>query len=314
MNSIRDWMLPPQGNEYAGQVDDLYMFLVWLCLALFLLIGVLAIWFAIKYRRKGEATETPHITHHLGLEFIWSVLPLLICMGVFFWGFQGFMRFVVVPNDAKEILVTGKKWVWAFEYPDGIGVTKTLHVEVGKPVKLVMTSEDVLHSFFIPGLRIKQDVVPGRYVNLSFVPEKVGRLQVFCAEYCGKSHSDMLGEIIVESHEQYVYYMTKGIDEELKDIPLPVLGKMVYENKGCNSCHSLDGTRGQGPSFKGLFGKMEKFKDGTSQIVDENYIRQSINKPLAKVVDGFEPVMPTFQGLFRDREYLAVIQFIKEQK
>jgi len=209
--------------------------------------------------------------------------------------------------------VTGSKWKWAFEYPDGTRSIKKLHVPINKPVRLIMTSEDVLHAFFIPSLRIKTDVIPGRYVDMSFTATVPGRHQVFCAEYCGKDHSDMMAEVYVDTPEQYDIFLKEG-PEELRTMPLVELGKFTYDEAGCKSCHSLDGTEGEGPSFKGLWGRSEKLRDGSSVTVDENYIRESILNPSAKVVAGYEPVMPTFQGLLRERQITGMIEYLKTLK
>lgn len=314
MNWLRDLILPMQGSAHAREVDGLYLFLVWLSVFFFVLISAMLGWFVWRYR-KSRATggPTPYITHHTGLELTWSVIPLLVLIVIFFWGFHGFIEAGVAPNDAMEIQVTGKKWLWTFEYPNGTRSINSLHVPVGKPVKLVMSSEDVIHSFFLPDFRVKQDVLPNRYTQLWFNPEKAGVYQVFCAEYCGKSHSDMLAKVSVDDEATYKKWLEEG-DEELKKMPLPELGKLIYENRGCATCHSVDGTRGQGPSLKGIWGHEQKLADGKTALVDGNYIRESILEPQAKIAVGFEPIMPTFQGLLREREILGVIEYIKSLK
>lgn len=313
MSWIQSWMMPTQASEFAGKIDNLYIFLVYLTIFFFLLITYLTVSFAWKYRRKKQDVLTPDISHNLALELVWSVIPLIICIGIFFWGFNDFVKAFVAPNDALEINVTGKKWAWTFEYPDGTRSIRSLHVPLNKPIKLIMTSEDVLHSFFIPSMRVKHDVIPGRYVTLTFTPTVPGKHVVFCAEYCGRDHSGMLADLYVDTPAKYAEWLEKG-DEELYKMKPADLGRMVWEMKGCNSCHSLDGTRGEGPSFKGLYGRNEKLTDGSQVLVDENYVRESILNPSAKVVAGFEPVMPTFQGLLREIEIKGVIAFIKEQK
>jgi cytochrome c oxidase subunit 2 len=315
MNWLRSTMLPAEGSAHARGVDDLYMFLVWLSVFFFVLIAGITLYFVYKYRRREEHVLTPNISHHLGLELTWSIIPLIIVIGIFFWGFNDYMAAGVAKNDALEIQVTGRKWNWAFEYPDGSRDVKNLHVPVGRPVRLIMSSEDVLHDFYIPDMRMKQDVIPNRYVELNFTPLTVGKKQVFCAEYCGKGHSEMMAELYVDSPADYEKFLREG-PEELKNMPLPELGKYVWENKGCSQCHSLDGSRisGGGPSFKGIWNKMEKMNDGQMVMVDENYVRQSIDEPQARIVSGFEPIMPSFKGLIRDREYLGVMAFIKSLK
>jgi cytochrome c oxidase subunit II len=308
MNWLRDWMMPVAATEHAKKIDDLYIFLVLLTSAFFILICYLTVTFAWKYRRK-----TINFSHNLALELVWSIVPLILCIWIFFWGFNDYVSAFVSPNDAKEIHVTASKWKWAFEYPDGSRSIKKLHVEVNKPTRLILTSEDVLHAFFIPSMRIKTDVIPGRYVDMAFTPTVLGKHQVFCAEYCGKDHSYMYAEVYVDTPEQYAKFMKEG-PEELQKMPLLEIGPMVYSEAGCKSCHSIDGSKSEGPSFKGLFGRTEKLRDGSSVVVDENYLRESMLNPQAKVVAGYEPVMPTFQGLLRDREILGLIEYIKSLK
>ncbi|MGB9611542.1 MAG: cytochrome c oxidase subunit II, partial [Bryobacteraceae bacterium] len=260
---------------------------------------------------RSEKEVTPHITHDTRLELVWSLIPLVVVMLIFFWGFRGYVKAWVAPNDSMEIIVTGKKWVWEFEYPDGTRTLNDLHVPVNQPVKLVLTAEDVIHSFYIPEFRLKRDAIPGRYTELWFTATKPGVYQVFCTEYCGKGHSDMLARIFVDTPEQYETFLREG-DEQVRKMPLKELGRLVWENKGCATCHSLDGTRGQGPSWKGIWGHKQRGADGKEYQVDADYIRQSILAPQAVVVEGYQPIMPTYQGLLREREILGVIEFIKE--
>lgn len=306
-------MMPMQASEHAAKVDNLYMFIFWLTMAFFVLICYLTVAFAWKYKRKKEGVLTINFQHNLALELAWSIIPLILVIGVFFWGFNDYAAASVAPNDSLEIHVTGKKWSWTFEYPDGTRSIRSLHVPVNKPIRLILTSEDVLHAFFIPVLRTKTDIIPGRYVDINFTATVPGKHQVFCAEYCGKDHSGMMADLFVDSPAKYAEWLEKG-DEELYKMKPADLGKMVWEMKGCNSCHTVDGKKGEGPSFKGLFGRTEKFKDGSTMVVDENYIRESILNPQAKVVAGFEPVMPTFQGLLREIEIKGVIAYLKELK
>ena len=311
MNWLRSLLLPVEGSTHAREVDDLYMFLVYLSIFFFVLVAGLTLWSVWRYRFKAGRT-TPHITDHMGLELTWSVIPLILVMGVFFWGMQGFMQGTVAPGDAMEITVTAKKWVWQFEYADGTRTLNEVHVPVGKPVRFVMGSEDVIHSFFVPDMRVKQDVVPGRYTDVWFTPDQEGLHRVTCAEYCGKGHSDMAARIWVDSPDKYKKWMEDGGDE-WKTMTPQAYGALLYESKGCSTCHSVDGSRVQsgGPSWKGIFGRMEKMSDGKELRIDENYIRESINLPQAKIVAGFEPIMPTYQGMLREREMNALIAYIK---
>ena len=313
MNWFTQWVLPAQASTLAPSIDGLFWFITAVDTFFFLLITALVVIFVKRYRRRGPDEITPHITHNQKLEIVWSVIPLFIVIGIFFWGFHGFMRAQIAPANSIEIQVRAKKWVWEFEYPDGMRSLNSFHVPVNRPVRLVMNSEDVIHSFFVPTFRVKMDVLPRRYTELWFHPTQVGAHQVFCTEYCGKGHSDMLARVHVDDEATYQKWLIEG-DEEIRTMPLPELGKLTYENAGCATCHSLDGSRGQGPSWKGVFGSTRTFADGTTGVGDENYIRQSIYEPNAKVVQGYEPVMPTFKGLIRDRQVLGVIEYMKQLK
>src|SRR5688572_24718763 len=283
MTWFTNWVMPSQDSTLAPGVDNLFWFITIISAFFFCLITGLIIIFVKRYRRRSENEITPHITHNLVLEVVWSVVPLFILIVIFFWGFNDYVRAQVAPANAIEIQVKAKKWVWEFEYPDGMRTLNEIHVPVNRPVRLVMNSEDVLHSFFVPSFRTKMDVLPGRYTELWFDSTRAGVHQVFCTEYCGKGHSDMLARIFVENEAAYQRWLVEG-DESMKTMPLPELGKITYENAGCATCHSLDGSQSQGPSWKGIFGQTHQFTDGTSGVVDENYIRQSILEPNAKVV------------------------------
>ena len=314
MNWLRSFLLPQQGSAHAAAVDDLFMFLVYLSIFFFVLVAGLALWSIWRYRRT-PGRKTPHITDHLGLELTWSVVPLIIVIGVFFWGFHGYMQASVAPNEALEITVTAKKWVWQFEYPDGTRTLNEVHLPVNKPVRFIMTSEDVLHDFYVPEMRVKMDVIPNRYTDLWFQPDKEGLFRLTCAEYCGKGHSDMMGKVYVDNGAKYKKWVEEGGDE-WKTMTPEQYGALLYESKGCSTCHSLDGTRisGGGPSWQGIFGKVEKFADGKEYKIDENYIRESILNPSAKVVAGYENIMPVYQGLLREREINTLVQYVKTRK
>ncbi len=313
MSWLQSILLPPEGSAYAAQHDVFFIALVLLCAFFFLLIAGILTYFVWRYRRRGDDDVTPDIKYNYKLEVIWSVIPLIIVIVIFFWGFQDYVNATTAPGDAMEIQVTARKWVWQFEYPDGTRTLNELHVPVGRPVRMVMSSEDVIHSFYVPTFRVKKDVVPNMYTELWFQPREEGVHQLLCAEYCGAGHSNMLGKIYVESEDKFRQWQEQG-DTASQNMPLAELGAMLYQSRGCNVCHSIDGSRGDGPSFKGIFGQTHHFTDGTSAVVDENYIRQSIQQPQAKIRDGFQGIMPTFQGLLRDREISALAEFIKAQK
>jgi cytochrome c oxidase subunit II len=310
---FRSLLFPIAGSAHARSIDAAFFFILLISVFFFVLIAGLLTYFLTKYRRRKIAEPTPYFTHHFGLEVAWTVIPLIVVIVIFFVGFHGYMDAQISPAEPLEIRVYGKKWLWQFEYPSGIRSLNEFHVPVGRPVKLIMTSEDVLHSFFLPTMRVKQDVVPGRYTQIWFEPEVLGVHTVFCAEYCGRGHSDMLAKMHVDDEAQYEDWVLTGGDLG-KDMPLSEFGALLYEARGCVTCHSVDGTRREGPSFLGVYGHEVRLADGSTVMADEDYIRESILRPQAKVVAGFEPVMPTFEGLLREREIDALIEFIKAQQ
>jgi len=305
-------MLPRQGSVFAGEIDVVYMFLFWLSVVLFLGIAVPSLYFCWRYRYQ-PGRVTPHQTHNTALEITWSILPLILCVGIFFWGLESWMKSIVAPGEAMEVQVTAKQWLWQFEYPDGSRTVNDLHVPVNKPVRFVMTSTDVLHDFFVPDMRVKHDIVPGRYTVVWFTPTVLGLHTVTCAEYCGKGHSDMQAKLTVDTEPEFKKWLETGGTEWMNYTP-EEWGKIQREEKGCATCHSIDGTRGQGPSWKGIWGKMEKLSDGKEVLVDENYVRESMMFPQAKIVAGFQPIMPTFQGLLHDQDVRGLIAYIKTLK
>jgi cytochrome c oxidase subunit 2 len=309
-------MLPPRGSAFAEQVDVTFLGIYWLSVVLFLGITISALYFAWRFRYK-PGRVTPHQTHNTLLEVVWTVIPLLICVGLFFWGMNGYMKYAVAPGDAMEIEVTGKQWLWEFTYPDGSKTINDLHLPVNKPAKFVMTSEDVLHDFFVPDMRVKMDVVPGRYTQIWFTPTVLGQHTFTCAEYCGKDHSGMKGILTVESDEEFRKFVATGgteWEDYAKKGDWAGWGALQYKRKGCESCHSIDGTKSKGPTWKGLFGKTETLADGKTVVVDDAYIQESIYNPTAKVVQSYQPIMPTFQGSVRNHELKGLIEYIKTLK
>ncbi|HYK62320.1 MAG TPA: cytochrome c oxidase subunit II [Bryobacteraceae bacterium] len=310
-------MMPPVGSEFAKEIDFMYMGLFWLSVALFCIVALPPIYFAWRYRYK-PGRVTPHITHNTPLEIVWTVVPLLLCVAIFFWGLKGWMEYAVAPGDAMEVQITAKKWLWQFEYPDGSRTINDLHVPVNKNVKFIMTSEDVIHDFFVPDMRVKHDIIPGRYTEVWFNPTAMGKHVITCAEYCGKGHSDMHGVLTVENDADFAKFLETGGTEwedyfngkDPKKTPAD-WGRVQYETKGCNSCHTLDGTKSKGPSWKGIWGKMETLNNGSKVLVDEAYVRESMMSPSAKVVNGFEPIMPSFQGLLKENQIKGLIAFIQ---
>ncbi len=310
-----DYWMPLDASTFAEGTDGLYDFLFWVSAASTLLIYVVMFYFIIKYRAKGrEANELADKTshHNTALEITWSVIPFFFLVAIFVWGFRGYVDLRTPPKNAMEIHVQAQKWDWIFTYPNG-HVDGNLHVPVDRDVRVIIQSTDVLHSLYIPAFRTKMDAVPGRYTDLWFHATKEGKFPIFCAEYCGTKHSDMLATAVVHEPGGYEKWMDE-IQSELLDMPPVELGAMLYEQQGCKTCHSTDGSRLVGPTWKGLFGSQRTFADGTSAKADEEYIRDSINNPAGKVVQGFSPSMPTYQGKLNDRQITGIIEYIKSLK
>jgi cytochrome c oxidase subunit II len=309
--------IPEVASSIAGKVDGVLMLITLMSLVFFVLITVLLVYFAIKYRRRSEDDETPYITGNEPLEIIWTVIPSILLIVLFIYGYVVFKEMRNPPKDAIDIGVEAKQWLWTFDYYNGKKTINELYVQQNRPVRLVMQSDDVIHDLFIPAFRIKQDVLPGRYVQEWFTPTKIGTYDIFCAEYCGTGHSAMRAKVIVLSPEAY------GIWEQgakaaggagVASLPPAELGEKIYKEKGCNACHSIDGTRIVGPSFKGIYGNTVELQDGSKISVDENYIRQSILEPASQVVKGYQPVMPSFKGILSDEDITGVIAYIKTLK
>lgn len=311
------WSVMPVGaSSQSNAIDELYWFLIISCTFLFLLVVVPMGFIMFYYRRKTPNQRAKsQKAHNFWLESMWTFLPLIYLAVLFVWGFYQYMDMYVPPNDAMELRVVGQKWQWSVDYPKNdisvSGVGAVIAVPVNKPIRLVMASQDVIHSFYIPNMRVKQDVVPGRYSTLWFNPTKVGEYPIFCAEYCGDLHSQMMAKLVVMPEAAFSEWCD-GIKSANSDMPLTELGKKLYEKTlGCIACHTTDGKINIGPSFKGLYGKTETLADGSKRKVDDDYIRQKILTPQKTTVSGFANVMPPFQGRVKEREISALIAFIQ---
>ncbi len=312
MEGKGSFWLPTGASTLASDTDALWWFLVYLSLFFFLLISTGVIYFAVKYRRKKGDEEKVVIgpSHNPGLEALWIIIPSILVFIIFVWGFRGFLRQSVVPKDAMEIKVTGQKWFWSFDYPDGATTVNELVVPEDRPIKLLMSSQDVIHSFFVPAFRLKRDVLPNRYTITWFEATDPGDYDLFCAEYCGTKHSEMVGKIKVLPFSDYQKWIAEASVAGEGMTP-EEYGAKLFVSKACATCHSADGTAGNGPTFQNLFGSMEKLTSGSSIEVDENYVRKSILEPASDVTAGFQPIMPTYQGLLKDREIDALVAYIK---
>jgi len=306
--------IPEVASNLATKVDGVLFFITVVSVIFFLIVSIFLIVFAIKYRRRREDEETPYITGNETLELIWTVIPSILLMVIFVYAFVVFRDMRNPPDDATEINVTAKQWLWQFEYYNGRKTLNELYVQQNRPVKLVMRSDDVIHSFFVPEFRVKQDILGGRYTQLWFTPTKVGTFNLFCAEYCGTGHSKMLGKVVVLSPEAYdIWEKGEEVQEEIGVASLPSAerGEQLYKQSGCNACHSVDGSTGVGPSWKGLVGHKITLQDSEVIRADENYIRESILEPQAKIVNGYQPVMPSYKGILSDDDISALIAYMK---
>jgi len=297
---------PDQASSFASGVDSLYGFMWSLTIVIGFVLTLLILYFAIKYRRRDEDEIPRPIRASHRLEAVWIVVPFFVTMGIFAWGAGIYYRMYRPPEEAIDVYVVGKQWMWKFQHLDGHREINELHVPVGRKVKLTMTTEDVIHSFFVPAFRIKMDVVPGKYSTIWFEPTKAGRYHLFCAEYCGTSHSGMIGWIDVLEAPEYQAWLGGGAAGG----SLSASGEQLFQQLACNTCHKADGT-GRGPSLQGAFGKPVQLSNGQRVEVDEAYVRESITNPKAKVVAGYEPIMPTFQGQVSEEQLVQLIAYIR---
>jgi len=295
---------PENASTSAGNVDALYIFLVMVSGIMTVLIFTVLTAFAVRYRkRKGQRAE--QIEGSNRLELTWSIIPFCVMLVFFIWGAVIYFQERTPPQDATEVYTVAKQWMWKFEHREGQREVNELHVPVGRDVKMIMTSQDVIHSFFVPAFRIKQDVLPGRYTTLWFHATKAGTYHLFCSQYCGTQHSGMVGWVVVMEPRDYEAWMSGGGNQ-----PLAVTGQKLFSELGCVTCHRSD-TQGRGPNLVGVFGKPVLLEDGRTVTADENYVRESILEPGAKIVKGFKPVMPTFQGQVSDEQLNALVAYVK---
>ena len=319
------WM-PKSVNEAADDSDLMFYSVLALSAFFFFAITIAVVYFTIKYRhRKGHKPE-PSAAHNDALEITWTVIPTIIVVFLFWYGWRSYIHVVTPPQKAVEIQVLAWRWNWQFTHSNGV-TDSDLHVPSGVPVRLVMTSKDVLHSFYAPAMRVKQDLVPRRYTYAWFKATKPGTYRLTCAEYCGTSHAQMAcletdkhtgaclrrAVVVVHAPGDYERYLADKA-AEMFNLPPVDLGKMIYEKKGCNACHTIDGSARVGPSFLHDFGTKVPLSDGTSVDMNENYIRESLMSPQAKARPGFPPSMPSFEGQLKEKEIEGIIAFIKSLK
>lgn len=329
--SENPWQLLPKASNHAASLDGLYVFITVLCAISMVLIVGAGLYFMWKYKARSKDQKTDPVTHNAKLEFIWSAIPSVLLLVIFAWGEIGFMNLMTPPEDAHEIRIEGQKWMWTITYPNHPGgpaltcpenaeecdpevKTPTLFVPLGEPVRLTMSSTDVIHSFYIPAFRVKKDVVPGRYSYIWFTATMEGEFPIFCTEYCGDEHSSMLAKVIVVPPEEYEAKVAKATELKLEEgETMAEYGERLSKIQGCATCHSIDGTEKVGPSWQGLYGREEGTNVGTVKA-DDNYIRESILDPGAKIVNGYPNGMASYQGKLNDEQIAALIEYMKTLK
>ncbi|GEJ59047.1 cytochrome c oxidase subunit II [Anaeromyxobacter diazotrophicus] len=325
MNDLmrRILFLPEQGSAYATEVDHLHFFVITITMIGATGVALAAVLFYLRYRRRAAHQPTPHVEPKAIHEVLFIGVPLAFFLLWFAIGFPLFVRLQTPPKDAMDVYVQGKKWMWKFAYPGGPNGVDVLRVPAGRPVRLLITSRDVIHSFFVPDFRLKQDAVPGRYSQIWFTAKAPGSHQVLCAEYCGIGHSAMLAEIVAMPPAEFDAWLAearRATQVAAQDSPddradprtsLAEQGRRLAAEYGCFKCHTVDGTRHIGPTWLDLYRKNEKLQDGKTVIADEAYLTESMMDPAAKLVAGYQNVMPTFQGRVPGPEIAAIVEFIK---
>ncbi|HVO33616.1 MAG TPA: cytochrome c oxidase subunit II [Elusimicrobiota bacterium] len=303
-------LFPQQASTISGSVDSLFAFLMIIAVFFSALIAFLIVFFSVKYHHTSKADRTGGTGSHLLLEITWTVIPLCIVMVVFVWGTRVFYRAKVMPPDALEMYVVGKQWMWKIQHPEGQREINALHIPINVPIQLTMISEDVIHDFSIPAFRVKQDVIPGRYTKMWFQASRLGSYHIFCDQYCGTLHSSMVGTVYVMPPKEYEAWLANGGNSAAVGGSMATSGQELFGRMGCATCHLANG-EGRGPSLQNLYMTKVTMDDGRAVVADDAYLRESILKPLAKVVRGYQPVMPLFQGQLSEADVLQLISYIK---
>jgi cytochrome c oxidase subunit 2 len=299
-------LFPTQASTLAPEVDALFIFLIAVTIVFTTLIFTLVAVFAVRYRRRSLTATAALVRPKAWLEVTWIAVPLVICLLVFVWGARLYVAQALPPSDALDVYVVGRQWMWKIQHVEGPSEINELHVPIGRPVRLTMTSQDVIHSFFVPAFRIKTDVLPGRYVKAWFQATRPGQYHLFCAEYCGTKHSGMVGRVVVLEAADYERWLAGGTG----GASLAAAGERLYLALGCAACHGPDAPT-RGPSLENLFGRAVSLRDGRTVIADEAYVRESILDPAAKVVAGFEPVMPVYRTQLDEEDLIKLVAYLK---
>jgi cytochrome c oxidase subunit 2 len=310
-------LFPPEASTMAGHVDALMLFVFVIALFFATLIAFLILFFVIRYHHRTQADRSNPSHSNLAIELVWTGIPLFLVLGIYVWGAQVYVQMSQPPPNAITMYVVGKQWMWKMEHPEGRREINELHIPAGYPIKLLMTSEDVIHSFFVPAFRIKQDVLPGRYTSVWFQATTPGEYHLFCAQYCGTSHSGMIGKIVAMTPSDYERWLSKATGMTVAfsaadphDLTMVAAGATLFKDFKCGDCHKSDNS-GRGPRLEGLFGSKVTLEGGQTVVADDAYIRESILLPNAETVKGYKPVMPTFEGQLREDEILQLISYVE---
>lgn len=314
-------LTPDPATTFAQEVDLLFGFLTGITGLMSFLIAFSLAYFALRYHKSKKIDRRLPPTESLKVELAWTIIPLVAFLGIFFWGARLYLVWASPPPDSLEIYATAKQWMWKFQHTEGRREINELHIPVGRPVRVVLASEDVIHAFYVPAFRTKMDVVPGRYSSIWFEAKKAGEYHLFCAEYCGTGHSRMIGRVVALPESRYQEWLGGGGGEET----LAQRGGVLFEQLGCKSCHEPESAAPEavaaeradltnavrGPPLLGLFGKKVRFADGSELVADEDYLRDSIVRPQEKIVEGYKPLMPTYQGQVDEEGLAALVAYLK---
>ena len=303
MNPESFRFVPEQASSVASEVDLLYYCLIAFSGVLILGIGGCILYFSVRYRRKpGEIPTPAPVRGALRLELIWTMTPLVIALGLFGWSASIFVKEQTPPPDAMDVYVVGKQWMWKIQHPEGKREINELHLPLGRPVRLILTSMDVIHDFYVPAFRTKKDALPGTYTQEWFTPTKVGQYHFFCSQYCGTEHSRMIGWVYVMEPARYAEWLSSNTP----DVPVAEAGAAVFHKFACDTCHSQ-----RGPTLAGVYRSKVKLSDGTEVIADDNYLRNSILQPSAQLVAGYTTLMPAYKGILSEEQVIQLVEYIK---
>ncbi|MFO0878856.1 MAG: cytochrome c oxidase subunit II [Gemmataceae bacterium] len=301
-------LLPEQASTMAPRVDGLFWFIVGICVFFGLLIAAMLLLFAVRYRRVREDYVPTPIHGSTPLELFWTGVPLIIVMIVFFWGAAVYFDIMRTPENALEVYVTGKQWMWHLQHPGGQREINTLHIPLGRPIKLIMTSEDVIHDFAVPAFRVKMDAVPGKYTYSWFEATKPGTYHLFCVLYCGTDHARMIGKVVVMQPEEYEQWLTERADRSLA-----LQGRQLFQKLQCVTCHHPEANN-RAPILENIFGKRVALENGRTALADESYLRESILYPANKVRAGWRPIMPTYKEQVNEDDLIRLVAYLKSLK